>query len=1292
MNPAAQFNSVSTTPPQSEEVVAFPLSAAQERIWQHSVGAPANTVFNGAFRISLAGPVDPAILEDTRNEIVSRHEVLRATIEVINGEPLQILAPSLKLALASEDLTAVPADQRQAEFDRISTEEAQQPFDLRAGPLLRVRLLRLDQQRFVLLLTVHQIICDGWSIGLIMEELQRIYAARSQGQPSSLPRLTIQFPDFVVWQNECSSRPESVGQLNYWKKKLRRYRRLELKPDFDQADRALSHGHIVSELLPKQLTDELREFSNLQGGTFFIVTLAACLALLHRYTGEEDLAVGSPLAGRSRADLEGLVGQFVNHIIFRADASADPTFAEFVGRVRDTVWEAFSNQDLPFEKVLQALHPKRDLFRDPPYVVNFICQREYGRAATFNFDFAGVRMSTLPSKTQGALYDLNFFLVEREAGWRLSLEYKTALFREETAQNLLRHFRELLEQIVHNSAKRLSEFTFSDPAPVPNGEMPAGAKLPELYAMPASPVQKRFWLLSQLDRDSPAFHMPAAVRISGPLDQQLLEKAFLQVIQRHETLRTTFDEVDNELAQIISPESSFSLRGFDLSFAPQEGREEKLQELIRQEAGAPLRLDSGPLFRACLFRTAPDEHLLLTVIHHILADGWSNKILQDDLWTAYGALSAGDESPLPPLTIQFSDFTAWQQDWLDSAEAQQHLDFWLNKLDGELPILNFPTDRPASLRPASHGAIETLLLPQELVRSLKDLGQSENATMFTMLLSAFGILLSRYSGQADLLVGSPVANRRMETEPVIGPFAGPLCLRLDLGGNPSLRELLGRVREAVFDALGHADLPFESLVEHIKMRTVNGRKPLFQFYFFYQTAFLQPRQTGPLTIEPIPSFSLGIPFELQLAMIERQEGLRAQLEYNPDLFDAASIQHILADYQKILSSMVLERSLPLSEVQVAPPLHSSPALVSRSPQDEFVPPADDRERRLARIWERVLSVHKVGRTQNYFDLGGNSLLAARLFQEVEDGFGVRLPLSTLFHTQTVADLANLLGSRSSAEKWSSLVEIQPNGSRPPFFCVHGGGGNVLIYRDLSRRLGPDQPFFGFQSQGLDGQQPCLDSVEEMAARYVRELKFQQPKGPYYLGGYCLGGTVALEMARQLAESGDRVGMVALFDTINWARLRKRNAFDRGRYQLERLVFHAGNFMILDGSGKLRFFREKLKVLRSRLTVWRGMLAGKDQQSGKQTESSILANLWETNDRASLNYVPKAYRAPIVDFRPRRQYSVYLEPGVNWDGLAPGGLEVIHLPVYPAGMLPEPFVEDLARALRKALDRYTLASR
>src|SRR5258707_6777874 len=304
--------------------------------------------------------------------------------------------------------------------------------------------------------------CAGWSIGLIMKGLKKISGALVLDQDSPLTSLTFQFPDYVVWQKECSSRPEIVQQASYWKQKLRRYHRLELEPDLPDADRANCDASIISNLLPRNLTDRLRDFSNAQGGTFFTTTLAACLTLLRRYTGMDDVAVGSPLAGRSRADLEGLVGQFVNHIVLRADASGDPMFPEFENRVRDAVWEAFSNQEVPFENVVKALQPGKNLYREPFFLVNFICQREYGRAATFNFDFAGIRMSTMPCKTQGALYDLNFFLVEREAGWRLSLEYRTRLYSAPTANALLDNFKRVLEAVAEIPQDQLSNLTLEN--------------------------------------------------------------------------------------------------------------------------------------------------------------------------------------------------------------------------------------------------------------------------------------------------------------------------------------------------------------------------------------------------------------------------------------------------------------------------------------------------------------------------------------------------------------------------------------------------------------------------------------------------------------------------------------------------------------------------------------------------------------------------------------------------------------------------------------------------------------
>ncbi|MGH9431376.1 MAG: alpha/beta fold hydrolase, partial [Terriglobia bacterium] len=284
-------------------------------------------------------------------------------------------------------------------------------------------------------------------------------------------------------------------------------------------------------------------------------------------------------------------------------------------------------------------------------------------------------------------------------------------------------------------------------------------------------------------------------------------------------------------------------------------------------------------------------------------------------------------------------------------------------------------------------------------------------------------------------------------------------------------------------------------------------------------------------------------------------------------------------------------------------------------------------------------------------------------------------------------LARILRSRAATTDWSPLVEIQPSGSRPGFFCVHGGGGNVLIYRDLARHLGSGQPFYGLQSQGLDGKQPLLERIEDMAALYVKEIQRVQPRGPYFLGGYCMGGTIALEMAQQLNAQNEEVALLALFDTLNWSNLSPGSPWKKAVYQVQRLVFHVQNFLLLSFKDRVRFLRAKLDVTRHRSSVWRGMLFGRlTNERSHQTESSQLARIWKTNDRASLDYVARPYPGMITDFRPMKQYARYKEGGLHWDELALDGQEIVTLPVYPAGMLLEPFVRDLAAALRMSIEK------
>ena len=347
---------------------------------------------------------------------------------------------------------------------------------------------------------------------------------------------------------------------------------------------------------------------------------------------------------------------------------------------------------------------------------------------------------------------------------------------------------------------------------------------------------------------------------------------------------------------------------------------------------------------------------------------------------------------------------------------------------------------------------------------------------------------------------------------------------------------------------------------------------------------------------------------------------------------------------------------------------------------------DATEKRLARIWQDLLGIVSIGPDENYFDLGGDSSLAVHMFAQVEKQFHVKLPLATLYDAPTIRELACILRCEAPATGWSPLVAIQSAGSRPPFFCFHGAGGNVLSYRQLSMHLGPDQPFYGLQCQGLDGTCLRLTRIEDMAALYVKEIRRVQRHGPYFLGGYCMGGTLALEAAQQLHAAGESIALLALFDTMDWSKILV-TVWNLGYYNWQRLVFHAASFLGLDSAGKIKFFREKVGVVRSRIPVWRGLLLEKFSRNSQvaQSESRLLGQIWQTNDRAVWHYTPQPYPGKITDFRPAKQYRIFDQRDAKWDRLAKGGQEIIVLPVYPAGMLLEPFVEHLADALRKSID-------
>lgn len=1263
----------------------FPLSAAQERIWRADRQRPGDPAHNCAFRWRLDGPLNAAAVQRAFNEIVARHEILRATFSQMGVNPAQIVAPSIELKVAQDDLCGVSDGERDDLLERLCRDEATRGFDIGTGPLIRVRLIQTDERRHYLLLTMHLLIADGWSIKVIMAEFRALYGALACGLPQRLPDLAIQYPDYAVWQCEQRSRKELEDQLTHWRSKLTGYRRLEVPADLTPPSELTRKSDIVALELARTLTNSLNALGNRLGGTMFTTVFAACKALLCRYTGETDIAVGSELAGRNRTELESLVGLFINHVVFRTDISGNPRFEELAERVRDTTFEIFANQDIAFEDVLKSLRAE-DVDCPEPFVhVNFNCYRAFGEGTDPLLAPPNVRLTPVPSIAQGALYRLNFFMVERESGWRLSIEFNTDYYSRPFVLQMLENFQALLQQIVLNSQQRLSEINLSDvPALVmdsPEDVMDRETSEDELYVMPASVVQERFWLLGKLDPTSPKFHMRATVRVTGALSPALLEKSFQSLIDRHEILRTNFAEQDGRLVQIIAPTSPFSLSVASLPNLAEADRDEKLQELLFAEARQPFDLEGSSLLRASLFCLQPDDFVLLITTHHIVADGWSQRIIQDELWAAYEALAKSRAPALVPLPIQFADFAAWQKDWLSSPAADAQLDHWQKQLQGPIKAVDFPTDRPAAMRMTSNGAIESLVLPGELAERLKKLSRSEGVTMFTVSLACFAILIYRCSNQPEMLIGSPVANRRVETEPLIGPFSGPIPFRFDLSGNPTLSDFLAQVSRISLEAFERADLPFEALLEHLRVHSVNGRSVFFQFYFMYQTAFLQARSLPGLTVAPMPTFSVGTPFELQLSIIERPNELRVNFEYDADLFDKRSIQALLGYYDTILRAMASAADRTVADIELPgiwkgfrAPSHSA----GETPV-QYVRPRTDDEIKLAQLWGDILEVHEIGVHDNFFELGGHSLLAAQLVARLKAEFGVTIDLSLLIVAPTVELLAMRL-RQSTQQNRRHIVVVREGGNRIPLFCIHGAGGHLLDYRDMIDALPIDVPVYGLRAAEVDD--PVPEFVETVAAQYVRELRDVQAKGPYQICGLSFGGLVAFEMSRQLVENGEQVGLVALFDTGNWAYYRnlpaEKAAQFRRVYTIDRLKKYGRNLL------QWRFHEVRSDARLFVKSRWNAA-AWKVSQRICRIFNLSVPRFARSNlvmfSAIGQEFLPKAYPGRLLLFRADGRTAEYGDDvTLGWAEIALDGVTVHQVPGSHLSIMRKPQVDHLVRQL------------
>ncbi|MBD2339090.1 amino acid adenylation domain-containing protein [Calothrix sp. FACHB-156] len=1525
-----------------------PLSFSQQRLWFLAQWEEHRATYNIPAAVQLTGELQVAALEQALREIIRRHEILRTSFQVLNDQPVQIVDANVNLTVSVVDLQAITTAAQTAAVQQHLALEVSTPFDLSIAPLLRVQLLRLSETSHVLLLNLHHIVSDGWSVGVFIQELSALYTAFIEGKSSPLPELAIQYADFAVWQRQFLTEEILTNKLKYWQEKLAGATPLLELSSRPRPAVQTDRGSTCTYELSAELTEKLKNLSQNTGTTLFMTLQAAFVILLHRYSGQTDILIGTPVANRSRREVEPLIGFFVNTLVLRNQITPHSSFGELLQQVQQTTLDAFAHQDVPFEQVVEALQPERNLSYSPLFQVMFALQN----APVGELELSGLKIAPLEMKTVTAKFDINLSMEEIDGKLKGTWEYNCDLFEAETITRMAGHFENLLNAIASSGAQPIAindlplltaseqhqilvewnqtqaefpqdvclhqlfeaqvqrapnnialigdreELTYAElntranqlayylqslgvgadtlvgicversvemvvgllgilkaggaylpldpeyprerlafmmqdaqidmlltqahlldslpeqqaqiicldrdwpaisscaqsplggssvahegnpqdraatipnlpspnnlayviytsgstgkpkgvmiphcaivnhmvwmqhtfpltpddkvlqktpfsfdaaiwefyapllagaqlvmaqpgghrdsnylievinqhqittlqlvpsllrmlldsgkfasckslkrvfcggevlitelvqrcqsqinaqiynlygpteatidatycdcqailskeqhthsipigrpiantqihildqnlqPVPVgvpgeiyiggaglakgylhlpeltqekfihhpfgkghlyktgdlgcylpngnieyigrvdfqvklrgfrielgeieqaitlhphikqvvaivredspgdqrlvayitldggaptseelrnslkqqlpdymipttfvvidtfpltPNGkldrnalpipdinlisqnfipprtereiliadiftavlgikqqrdamnrvstsahhligiydnffalgghsllatqvisrlreifsievplrllfESPTVAELDaalyklqqadsELLSPPLIPVtrdsqpiplswsQQRLWFLEQLEGSSAAYNMPAAVKLQGNLNINALEQALDEIVRRHEVLRTSFQTINGVPSQVIGTAVSLTLPIIDLQELPETEQVQQVQQLIITAAAKPFNLAIAPLMRSQLLRLGKQSHVLVMNLHHIVCDGWSVGVFIQELSTLYAAFAEGKSSPLPELAIQYADFAVWQRQWLNGEVLAKKLDYWKQQLAGAPPLLELPSDRPRPPVQSYHGGNYEFTVDAELTRKLKSLSQQSGVTLFMTLQAVFVTLLHRYSGQTDILIGTPIANRdHSEVEPMIGFFVNTLVLRSQITDNPKFSQLLQQVRRGALEAYTYKDVPFEQIVEALQPERNLSHSPLFQVMFIWQNTPSQNLELPGLTLTPLPIETVTAKFDLTLSMGETPQGLVGGWEYNSDLFDVETIERLAHHFQNLLIAVTTNPEQPV---------------------------------------------------------------------------------------------------------------------------------------------------------------------------------------------------------------------------------------------------------------------------------------------------------------------------------------------------------------------------------------------
>ena len=1302
------------------------LSYAQERLWfidQYDH----NSAYNMPGAIKLSGRLKIETLENTLSAIVNRHEILRTNFVTLNGVPKQVIHADATCKLKLLDFSQFGKEQADQQVAALIEKESQKPFDLEKDSLISVILYKINEEEHVLFMNKHHIISDGWSFSVLFKEISLLYESFVENKSSPLVELAIQYADYALWQREYLQGELLEKQSDYWKTKLAGLAVLELPTDHLRAGSQTFNGNSLPMRISRKITQALNQLSKDNNVTLFMSLLSVFKVFLHRYTGEEDICVGTPIANRTRSEVEGLIGFFVNTLALRDTVDGEESFIELLERVKRTTLEAYEHQDMPFERVVNIVDSEKNFSYSPLFQVMLILQNN----PKSELEFSGLKLNLIEVKTAVSKFDLTFEFTETTEGLVGKIEYNTDLFNEQTIERMLGHFMVLVESVVEAPEKQIKDL-----------QILSGQEEQQLLSWNNTsadyPKDKCIHALFEEQVERTPDNVALVYEDTKLTFRELNEKA--NIVANY--LRNKYNLKPDDLVGILldrSPMIIISMLGIlkaGGAYVPidSEYPEDRINYIIKNSApklvicdhSEGIFIDIIEILTSHSSFTNPDgntnpnnlAYVIYTsgstglpkgsliehknVVRLIFNDKFQFSFSEKDVWSLfhsfcfdfsvwemYGALLYGGKLIIIPKesTKDIGQFCRILKDHEVTVLNQTPSVFYnlsdfvsQNKIDLSVRYVIFGGEA---------------LAPVKLKYWYENFPACKLINMYGITETTVHVTLKEVTeveinnnicniGKPIPTLSTYILDKNKKLVPIGVP--GELCVS---GAGVSR----GYLNNEVLTQKKFQENPFvagEKLYMSGDSAYLNEQGELIYCGRIDDQVKIRGFRIELGEIESALNKLEEINTSVVLAT-EDKTGNKRLVAYIVPANEAKestglNIEKLRADLSKGLPDYMV----PSLYVR----LETIPLTLNGKVNKKFLPepdgniettreyaaPQTDAEKKLAQIWKDALGVEKVGILHNFFELGGHSLLAAQVVSKINKNFGCEIRVPVIFQYPTIKLFSEYLAMNPGTE-WTPLAPVKINNSLQPLYFIPGQACDVTSLQLLSKYLESNHSVYGFQYAGMDPGTKPLHSIEDIATQNIEALKKIQPTGPYILCGYSFGGFVAFEMAKQLIENEDIIENIYLFDTPS------PEYFNRYKKNQAEGLLHFVKSMESQYNIRINLNLDNLKNI-SRLDFYNAFKEAGEKYNRKE----LVLDFDDFNRRAETNdihfgivYNPtkKLYNIPITLFRAEKSYQSE-EPTLGWSSYSMFDISIRHVPGDHHTMMLEPCVKVLGMTLTEEM--------